>query len=215
MKSKQAHCCRREGNLRHAHTCRAGLCRLFCVARRLRLSTLRPPPFQPVTSCACLDVIAMALFSKRLTCFYCGRRSNQPVKPVQNAIRKFHCEHCEADNYLDQVRLLWTQGKLWITTTNTSHFSRMETSQTLRLQKQTPRPTAPTRKTPGLNRWGLKNRTCFVPNVFATNICLPTPWQHTSRPPMIHLSIMNTTIPNIAGARKTDIRQYATIASLE
>ncbi|OOQ83968.1 hypothetical protein PEBR_32190 [Penicillium brasilianum] len=41
----------------------------------------------------------MALFSKRLTCFYCGRRASQPVRGL---VRKFHCEHCEADNYLDQ-----------------------------------------------------------------------------------------------------------------
>lgn len=42
----------------------------------------------------------MALFSKRLTCFYCGRRASHPVR---GQVRKFHCEHCEADNYLDQV----------------------------------------------------------------------------------------------------------------
>ncbi|KAJ5678689.1 hypothetical protein N7462_006933 [Penicillium macrosclerotiorum] len=41
----------------------------------------------------------MALFSKRLTCFYCGRRA---TKPVRGPVHKFHCEHCEADNYLDQ-----------------------------------------------------------------------------------------------------------------
>ncbi|KAJ5408386.1 hypothetical protein N7509_002269 [Penicillium cosmopolitanum] len=44
----------------------------------------------------------MALFSKRLTCFYCGRRSNQPVQSLNSTVRKFHCENCEADNYLDQ-----------------------------------------------------------------------------------------------------------------
>lgn len=45
----------------------------------------------------------MALFSKRLTCFYCGGRSNQPIQSLNKSVRKFHCEHCEADNYLDQV----------------------------------------------------------------------------------------------------------------
>ncbi|KAJ5763958.1 hypothetical protein N7533_002639 [Penicillium manginii] len=44
----------------------------------------------------------MALFSKRLTCFYCGRRSKQPVQSLNSTVRKFHCENCEADNYLDQ-----------------------------------------------------------------------------------------------------------------
>lgn len=43
----------------------------------------------------------MELFSKRLTCFYCGRRSSQPVR---GPVRKFRCDHCEADNYLDEVR---------------------------------------------------------------------------------------------------------------
>ncbi|KAJ5084392.1 hypothetical protein NUU61_008971 [Penicillium alfredii] len=38
------------------------------------------------------------LFSNRLTCFYCGRRSTQSLRGV----RKFRCEHCEADNYLDE-----------------------------------------------------------------------------------------------------------------
>ncbi|KAF7715514.1 Uncharacterized protein PECH_007004 [Penicillium ucsense] len=41
----------------------------------------------------------MALFAKRLTCFYCGRRAAQPF---DGSIRKFRCRHCEADNYLDQ-----------------------------------------------------------------------------------------------------------------
>ncbi|KAJ5083747.1 hypothetical protein N7456_013174 [Penicillium angulare] len=41
----------------------------------------------------------MALFSKRLTCFYCGGR---PSKHIYGPTAKFHCEHCDADNYLDQ-----------------------------------------------------------------------------------------------------------------
>ncbi|KAL4956970.1 Ima1 N-terminal domain-containing protein [Aspergillus filifer] len=39
------------------------------------------------------------LFSKRLSCFYCGRRSAQPNK---GSVRKWQCEHCEAINYLDE-----------------------------------------------------------------------------------------------------------------
>jgi hypothetical protein len=41
------------------------------------------------------------LFSKRLSCFYCGRRSVQPNKGL---VRKWRCKHCEAVNYLDEVR---------------------------------------------------------------------------------------------------------------
>ncbi|KAJ5085542.1 hypothetical protein N7532_010313 [Penicillium argentinense] len=44
----------------------------------------------------------MALFSKRLACFCCGYRSNKPIQAVPGGIRKFHCDHCEADNYIDQ-----------------------------------------------------------------------------------------------------------------
>ncbi|KAL2864617.1 uncharacterized protein BJX67DRAFT_361030 [Aspergillus lucknowensis] len=39
------------------------------------------------------------LFSKRLSCFYCGRRSAQPNK---GPVRKWRCKHCEAVNYLDE-----------------------------------------------------------------------------------------------------------------
>ncbi|KAL4750766.1 hypothetical protein BDW72DRAFT_175230 [Aspergillus terricola var. indicus] len=39
------------------------------------------------------------LFSKRLSCFYCGRRSAQPGK---GPLRKWQCKHCEAVNYLDE-----------------------------------------------------------------------------------------------------------------
>jgi hypothetical protein len=43
----------------------------------------------------------MALFPKRLTCHGCGHRSPQPVR---GSVGKFHCNHCDADTYLDQVR---------------------------------------------------------------------------------------------------------------
>ncbi|KAJ5172223.1 hypothetical protein N7492_004816 [Penicillium capsulatum] len=41
----------------------------------------------------------MALFPKRLTCFYCGQR---PTVTVRGPVPKFWCDHCEADNYLDE-----------------------------------------------------------------------------------------------------------------
>ncbi|KAJ9261550.1 hypothetical protein DTO195F2_4080 [Paecilomyces variotii] len=40
-----------------------------------------------------------AIFQKRLRCFYCGRRSAQADKGL---IRRWHCKHCEAVNYLDE-----------------------------------------------------------------------------------------------------------------
>lgn len=42
------------------------------------------------------------LFSKRLSCFYCGKRSAQSDG---GSIRKWRCNHCEAINYLDEVYL--------------------------------------------------------------------------------------------------------------
>ncbi|KAH1322364.1 hypothetical protein KXX66_000297 [Aspergillus fumigatus] len=38
------------------------------------------------------------MFSKRLSCFYCGHRSTQADRNV----RKWRCKHCEAVNYLDE-----------------------------------------------------------------------------------------------------------------
>ncbi|EAW11184.1 uncharacterized protein ACLA_088730 [Aspergillus clavatus NRRL 1] len=38
------------------------------------------------------------MFSKRLSCFYCGRRSAQAGRDV----RKWQCKHCEAVNHLDE-----------------------------------------------------------------------------------------------------------------
>lgn len=56
-------------------------------------------PFILETPLSCY--YAMALFSKRLTCHGCGHRSPQPVR---GSVGKFHCNHCDADTYLDQVR---------------------------------------------------------------------------------------------------------------
>jgi hypothetical protein len=69
------------------------------------------------------------------------------------------------------------------------------------------------RKALDSNPLASKNPTCFVPDAFATNICLPTPWQHTKHPPMTHLLTMKIIMPNTAEVWKTDIRQSATIAS--
>ncbi|KAJ5347786.1 hypothetical protein MYU51_009821 [Penicillium brevicompactum] len=43
-----------------------------------------------------------SLFSKRLTCFYCGQRPTQVNRPIRGPVRNFHCEHCEADNFFDE-----------------------------------------------------------------------------------------------------------------
>ncbi|KAF9250681.1 hypothetical protein DTO006G1_5785 [Penicillium roqueforti] len=40
-----------------------------------------------------------SLFSKRLTCFYCGQRS---ARSHHGPVCNFRCEHCEADNFFDE-----------------------------------------------------------------------------------------------------------------
>lgn len=44
--------------------------------------------------------VMASLFSKRLTCFYCGQRS---ARSHRGPVRNFRCEHCEADNFFDEV----------------------------------------------------------------------------------------------------------------
>ncbi|CAG8058062.1 unnamed protein product [Penicillium olsonii] len=43
-----------------------------------------------------------SLFTKRLTCFYCGQRPTRVNRPVHGPVRNFRCEHCEADNFFDE-----------------------------------------------------------------------------------------------------------------
>lgn len=52
-----------------------------------------------------------SLFSKRLTCFYCGQRS---ALSHRGPVRNFRCEHCEADNFFDEVCLLILPSNLLI-----------------------------------------------------------------------------------------------------
>ena len=47
--------------------------------------------------------VMASLFTKRLTCFYCGKRS---ARSQRGPVRNFRCEHCEADNFFDEVSSL-------------------------------------------------------------------------------------------------------------
>lgn len=44
----------------------------------------------------------LSLFQRRLSCFYCGRPTSSKWTKT---LRQFRCEHCEAVNYLDEVRI--------------------------------------------------------------------------------------------------------------
>ena len=49
------------------------------------------------------DNVMAPLLRRRLTCFYCGRRSTKRYTP---GLQNFECETCEAVNHLDKVCLL-------------------------------------------------------------------------------------------------------------
>ena len=49
------------------------------------------------------------LLRRRLTCFYCGRRSTKKYTP---GLQNFECENCEAVNHLDTVCLLHSLKQL-------------------------------------------------------------------------------------------------------
>ncbi|CAG8421381.1 unnamed protein product [Penicillium salamii] len=65
-------------------------------------SAAHSPLFTSSVSTTLYYVMA-SLFSKRLTCFYCGQRSTRVNRPVHGPVRNFRCEHCEADNFFDEV----------------------------------------------------------------------------------------------------------------
>lgn len=101
----------------------------LCIPGFIFLSSL-VSPFILETTPACY--YAMALFSKRLTCHGCGHRSPQPVR---GSVGKFHCSHCDADTYLDQVCPRKPKQSPF-KDTNMRNLYRMEKLQTLQLLRQ-------------------------------------------------------------------------------
>lgn len=73
--------------------CQQSSTRRASLAQRLDTARLR-------TLTRCRDYMAPSLHSRRLTCFYCGRRS-----PLQQdgSVTEWRCGNCEAVNYLDEV----------------------------------------------------------------------------------------------------------------
>lgn len=51
------------------------------------------------------------IFSKKLSCFYCGQRSAQTQG---DPVRKWRCKHCEAVNYLDEVRFFYSMAFIYV-----------------------------------------------------------------------------------------------------
>lgn len=121
------------------------------------------------------------LFSKRLSCFYCGRRS---AHADRGPVRKWRCNHCEAINYLDEVRPL-SLVRLVLDRVLTILCYRMEKSQTLLPQKLILPCMALEPQARPSSRPTSQHPACFVRNVFATSISTRLPSPLTSRRPMI------------------------------
>lgn len=120
------------------------------------------------------------LFSKRLSCFYCGRRSAQPDK---GPVRKWRCNHCEAINYLDEVGFFLSISFMVDTVLTLLCDYRKEKSQTLRQQRRILTCTAQEQQAPLSSRPNFQDPACSVRNVFAINICSQVRSHLTSHPP--------------------------------
>ena len=125
------------------------------------------------------------LFSKRLGCFYCGRRS---ALSNRDPVRKWRCNHCEAINYLDEVCLLFVAFALIDPDTDCALY-RKERSQTLLPMRPTLPCTAREPQARPSNRPTSRRPVCFARNAFATNICLRRHLHPTSRQPTIPVTV--------------------------
>lgn len=125
------------------------------------------------------------LFSKRLGCFYCGRRS---ALGNRGPVRKWRCNHCEAINYLDEVCALFLASVQIVLYTD-SIIYRKERLQTLLPMRPTLPCMAPEPRARPSNRPTSQHLVCFARNVFATSICLRQLLLPTSHRPMILVTV--------------------------
>lgn len=115
--------------------------------------------------------VMASLFSKRLTCFYCGQRS---ARSHHGPVCNFRCEHCEADNFFDEVgslRNLFTG--IYSDYANDCLPKRKEKLQTHQLWS--PTPTRLAHQTHPSNRLTSVDHSYFAPNVLGISIYLPAP----------------------------------------
>jgi hypothetical protein len=148
------------------------------------------------------------LFSKRLSCFYCGRRSAQSKKEV---VRKWRCKHCEAVNYLDEVRHT-ASPRFPALRLIKQTSSRKEKSQILLLQRRIllhPRPVPQAlASNPPTPRLALA---CFVLSVSAINIYLPVLWRRISHLQTTQtIAPMSETILNFGRTSRSGTLKFAT-----
>lgn len=150
------------------------------------------------------------LFSKRLSCFYCGRRSAQADR---GPVHKWRCNHCEAINYLDEVWLL-SLVFLFLDGVLTILCYRMGKSQTLLPQKRTLPCMALEPQAHPSSQPTSQHPACFVRNAFATSISSRLPSHLTFRQPMIpHMVPMKGNTRSSASIWKSGTRRSASNAS--
>ena len=123
----------------------------------------------------CYYVMA-SLFSKRLTCFYCGQRS---ARSHRGPIRNFRCEHCEADNFFDEVDSL--SLRIYLYYTNYRSPNRKEKLQIHRLWSPTLKPTRLAHQNRPSNQQISVDPSHFAPNVLGISIYSRAHWPPTSR----------------------------------
>lgn len=150
------------------------------------------------------------LFSKRLGCFYCGRRS---ALSNRGSVRKWRCNHCEAINYLDEVRVLFLAFVL--IDLHTDYFlCRKERLRTLLPMRPTLLCMAREPQARPSNRPTSQHPACFARNVFATSICLRQHLHPTFLRPMILVTVpMKGSIRSSAKIWKNGIPRSALNAS--
>lgn len=152
------------------------------------------------------------MFSKRLSCFYCGHRSAQADKNV----RKWRCRHCEAVNYLDEVCACFRFPFAFsIFQVNADAVSRTERLPTHPPLKRILMFTVLGRQTFPLSRLILQDPASSVLSVFATSICSPVhlpPISHRQRTPIIAHTSEN--IPVFEGTWRNDIHKSVQTANL-
>jgi hypothetical protein len=152
-----------------------------------------------------------SLFSKRLTCFYCGQRS---AHSHRGPVRNFRCEHCEADNFFDEVGID-TFFRIYMIYTNVCPLKRKEKSQIHQLWSPTLKSTRLAHQTRPSNPLISVDPSHFAPNVLGISIYLrahspPTSLRRTIPP----IANMNVGMNSFAETWRTDTPKSASLANL-
>ena len=155
------------------------------------------------------------LFAKRITCFYCGRRSAQTEK---GPIRKWRCSACEAINYLDEVGLFLFSFLFRVSERRANHlgnYDRKDQSRTPQQQIQILIPTDPMYQVPLSSRLILRDPVYSARNVSEISIFSQVLSPHISHQQTIQtMAHTNKNIRSFVRTLKNGTRKYAPNVSL-